>query len=114
MNRSKLPMLLVVWATATSVRGEVEAPLRDDPRGRQAARALEEGPRTPEDRLNILEIARAEAHRSGLSSGRAAPPRAAGNAWVNLGPRTANFEKNGVIYLKVDSGRARTVLVHPT
>jgi len=116
MKRPRLPvsLSLVVWAAATPVLGEVEAPLRDDPRGRQAARALEEGLRTPEDRLNILEIARAEARRSGLSGGRAAPARAAGNAWVNLGPRTANFEKNGVIYYKVDSGRPRTILVHPT
>jgi len=114
MKGSNLPVsLLVVYAAATAVRGEVEGPLRDDPRGRQAARSVEEGLRTPEDRLNILEIARAEARRLGLSA-RAVATRAAGIAWVNLGPRTANFEKNGVTYNKVDSGRPRTILVHPT
>src|SRR5438309_955721 len=114
MKGSNLPVsLLVVYAAATAVRGEVEGPLRDDPRGRQAARSVEEGLRTPEDRLNILEIARAEARRLGLSA-RAVATRAAGIAWVNLGPRTANFEKNDVTYLKVDSGRPRTILVHPT
>src|SRR5438132_10755369 len=114
MKGSNVPVsLLVVCAAATAVRGEVEGPLRDDPRGRQAARSVEEGLRTPEDRLNILEIARAEARRLGLSA-RAVATRAAGIAWVNLGPRTANFEKNDVTYLKVDSGRPRTILVHPT
>jgi photosystem II stability/assembly factor-like uncharacterized protein len=108
--------LALSWAAAAG-RAEVEGPVRDDPRGRQAARALEQGVRTSDDRLRILEIARSEARRwaiSNLSAGPLQAARVPGNAWVNLGPRTANFEKNGVTYFKVDSGRPRTILVHPT
>ena len=108
--------LALSWA-AVSGRAEVEGPVRDDPRGRQAARALEQGVRTSDDSLRLLEIARSEARRWGISNLGAGPlqaTRVPGNAWVNLGPRTANFEKNGVTYYKVDSGRPRTILVHPT
>ena len=52
--------LALSWA-AVAGRAEMESPVRDDPRGRQAARALEQGVRTPDDRLQILMIARAEA-----------------------------------------------------
>src|SRR5207253_10147508 len=104
MKGSNLPVsLLVVYAAATAVRGEVEGPLRDDPRGRQAARSVEEGLRTPEDRLNIREIARAEARRLGLSA-RAAATRAAGVAWGTLGPRTASVERPGVTCSKDGAG----------
>ncbi len=47
------------------------------------------------------------AHRAGL----AVP----GNQWVNLGPSNASFIKNGSVTLNVvDSGRLRTILVHPS
>src|SRR5947199_4462261 len=78
---------------------------------------MEECVRTSEDRLRILETSRLEARRWGLSNISEGPVQAArvpGNAWVNLGPSSANFEKNGVTYNKVDSGRPRTILVHPT
>ena len=117
MKRGGFVLLLaLVWAGA-AVRAEIEGGVADDPRGRQAARAIEEGVRTSEDRLRILETARLEARRWGLSNIAEGPVQAArvpGNAWVNLGPSSANFEKNGVTYNKVDSGRPRTILVHPT
>src|SRR5205823_3260305 len=117
MTRGGVVLLLaLVWAGA-AVRAEIEGGVADDPRGRQAARAIEEGVRTSEDRLRILETARLEARRWGLSNIAEGPVQAArvpGNAWVNLGPSSANFEKNGVTYNKVDSGRPRTILVHPT
>ena len=108
--------LALVWA-GSGARAEIEGRVGDDPRGRQAARAIEEGVRTPEDRLRILETARSEARRWGLSNVADGPVRAAripGTAWVNLGPSSADFETNGVTYFKVDSGRPRTILVHPT
>src|SRR4051812_40152621 len=108
----QLTFVLAVWAASLGVRAESEGPVRDDPRGRQAARAIDEGARTPEDRFNILQIARAEARKmQPTASGPAPAARVPGSAWVNLGPRTANFEKNGVTYFKVDSGRPRTILV---
>ena len=117
MKRTGFVLLLaLVWAGA-AVRAEIEDRVADDPRGRQAARAIEEGARTPEDRLRILETARSEARRWGLSNAAEGPvhaARAPGTAWVNLGPSSANFETNGVTYHKVDSGRPRTILVHPT
>lgn len=106
--------MLLLALVITAGRAGAGGGVRDDPRGRQAARAIEEGVRTPEDRLRILEAARSEARRWGLATGGPAQAaRVAGNAWVNLGPRTANFEVNGVKYFKVDSGRPRTILVHP-
>ena len=111
-RKRELALLLVSAALAA----RAEAPIRDDPRARLIGRELDEGSRSPEDRLRILEIARGEALRWSARSASDAlqPVRAAGNAWVNLGPRSANFERNGVIFDKVDSGRMRNVLVHPT
>lgn len=38
-----------------------------------------------------------------------------GNTWTNLGPTTASFIKNGSVTLNVvDSGRLRTIVVHPS
>ena len=111
-RKRELALLLVSAALAA----RAEAPIRDDPRARLIGRELDEGSRSPEDRLRVLEIARGEALRWSARSASDAlqPVRAAGNAWVNLGPRSANFERNGVIFDKVDSGRTRNILVHPT
>ena len=113
-QRSELVSLLVSAAIATGA--QAATPVRDDPRGRLIGRELDEGWRSPEDRLRILEIARSEALKWSATNvgGATQPLRAAGSAWVNLGPRSANFEKNGVTFNKVDSGRPRNVLVHPT
>src|SRR5207244_5788915 len=110
----ELALLLVAAALTTSAHAD--APDRDDPRGRLIGRELDEGSRSPEDRLRILEIARGEALKWSArnASGALQSVRAAGSAWVNLGPRSANFEKNGITFSKVDSGRPRNVLVHPT
>jgi len=51
MKRGGFVLLLaLVWAGA-AVRAEIEGGVADDPRGRQAARAIEEGVRTSADRL---------------------------------------------------------------
>ncbi|MFL5311188.1 MAG: hypothetical protein ACJ79H_12110, partial [Myxococcales bacterium] len=107
-------LVLLSAALASGVRAE--EPVHDDPRGRLVARELDEGRRTPEDRLRIVEIARSEALKwsAEKAGGALQPVRAGGSAWVNVGPRSANFEKNGVTFNKVDSGRPRNVLVHPT
>src|SRR5438270_6325526 len=100
---------LLAASAALTAGARAERSIRDDPRARLIGRELDEGSRSPEDRLRILEIARGEALRWSARSASDAlqPVRAAGNAWVNLGPRSANFERNGVIFDKVDSGRMR-------
>src|SRR5712664_1062429 len=101
-----LALLLLSGALATGAQA-AGARVRDDPRGRSVGRELDEGARSPEDRLRILEIARSEALKwpARNAGGALQPLRAAGSAWVNLGPRSANFETNGVTFFKVDSGR---------
>jgi hypothetical protein len=94
--------------------GEVDL---DDPQGRARARERTDGDREPADQLEILRIAEQEAARYGLrrSPGVQAQSRVGGAGWVSLGPTDAAVEKNGSVTLnKVDSGRARRVLVHPT
>src|SRR5437870_13181165 len=98
MKRTGFVLLLaLVWAGA-ALRAEIEGSVADDPRGRQAARAIEEGVRTSEDRLRILETARSAARRWGLSNVAEGPLQAArvtGTACANPGPSSANSEQNG-------------------
>jgi hypothetical protein len=88
----------------------------DDPIGRMRSRdALDDGVRTPEIQKQILDAAASEALRYGIGrSGRITSAAVAGSAWVNIGPTTADFENNGGTYYKVDSGRARKIIVDPT
>ena len=105
---------LIAATLALSSSAFAEEPERDDPRGRMRANEILQGVRTPEAQLEILRIAQAEAARTGIGSlGIDQPVRAPGSAWVNLGPTSADFEKNGGMYFKVDSGRARNILVDP-
>ncbi len=86
---------------------------KDDPRGRARALELLNGPRTPEAQLGILRAAESEALKYGLRSGSLRAARVPGRAWINLGPTSDNYEVNGGTYTKVDSGRARSILVDP-
>ena len=110
--------LLLFAALALSARAE-ERPDADDPIGRmRAERAGDIGIRTPEMQQRILDEAQSEKLRSGLGAGVFRPVAAmaaavAGSAWVNIGPTTADLEKNGGTYFKVDSGRARKIIVDP-
>ena len=110
--RGACAVFAVLALSAASLAGEPE---RDDPRGRQRARELLDGERTPEAQLEILRIAQAEAARLRIAPGAPdAPVRAPGSAWINLGPTSAELEKNGSItYFKQDSGRARGIAVDP-
>ncbi len=86
----------------------------DDPRGRAKAMELLNGPRTAEAQLGILRAAESEAIKYGLRRGGPQQPvRVPGKAWISLGPTGASYEFNGGIYYKVDSGRARGILVDP-
>ncbi len=46
--------------------------------------------------------------------GRELPAATVAGTWVNLGPTSSDFTQNGIQLTKVDSGRARTILPHPT
>lgn len=48
------------------------------------------------------------------AKGTEAPAVVTPGVWVNIGPTTSNFTQNGIQLTKVDSGRARTILPHPT
>jgi hypothetical protein len=104
-------LALAVLSLAAHAGGEPE---QDDPIGRTRVRHSEDGARTPEIQLQILRETEAEALKYGLKGGgRSSALRVAGSAWVNIGPTTADLEINGGTYNKVDSGRARKVLVDP-
>ena len=102
-------MLSPIVAIALTAALAAAEPEMDDPRGRLEARIAEDGVRPIEVQLRILDAARSEALRYSAL----APARVAGSAWVNIGPATADFEQNGVTFFKVDSGRARKILVDP-
>ena len=61
MKRITFVLCLALVCAGAEARAEMEGRVADDPRGRQAARAIEEGQRTPDDRLRILQTARSEA-----------------------------------------------------
>src|SRR5215831_628442 len=107
----KLGLTMSVAAFAAAA-GE---PVRDDPRARLEARIADEGLRSAETQLEILRAAEGEAQKYGLRGGSGILRSAvvAGSAWVNIGPNNANFQDNGGVYHKVDSGRARRIIVDP-
>ena len=107
------PLLLLLAALAFSANAD-EGPDGDDPIGRrQAERAGDIGIRTPEMQRRILDEAQSEKLRSAgrIRMATVLTPGAA--AWVNIGPTTADSEFNGNTYYKVDSGRARRIIVDP-
>jgi hypothetical protein len=103
-----------ILALALAALGaRAEAPERDDPRGRIESQQIVDGLRTPEEQLAILRAAESEARKYGMRPGIERFAAVAGTAWVNVGPSTADFEYNGAVYHKVDSGRARRIIVDP-
>ncbi|MBL0312145.1 MAG: PKD domain-containing protein [Holophagaceae bacterium] len=75
------------------------------------------GPWTPEYQRFVMGVAAQERERhEDLHYGsRTAALAAPGTLWTNLGPANASYIKNGSVTLNVvDSGRLRTILVHPT
>ena len=88
----------------------------DDPRARAEARALAASGRTPEEQLQLLRLAHAEAVKYGL--GRAPGPDAPavsvqGSAWVNLGPNSGT-QLSPLSQGVTDSGRAQKIVPHPS
>src|SRR5258708_36549414 len=102
-RRNVKKTLLLIAALSFSVHAEDHD--RDDPIGRKRAQnMLDEGVRTAEFQKQILDAAASEAQRYGIGSGgaRLTSAAVAGSAWVSIGPTTADFEKNGGTYYKVD------------
>jgi hypothetical protein len=78
---------------------------RDDPTSRLEWERAVFGTVTPAFRTQVIKEGRRHGERK----------NAAGPSWVNIGPTTADFEQNGSFTGHVrDSGRARTILPHPT
>ena len=115
--------LVVPWARAQEtrtddttpsvvIRTEVEDPdakagdaEQDDPTARLAWQRGAWGLVTPAFRANALKEGKIHSDKK----------NAPGPKWVNIGPTNADFEQNGSFTGHVrDSGRARTILPHPT
>ena len=80
-------------------------PEKDDPTGRLAWQRQAWGVVTPAFRANALREGR---NHSGKKNAR-------GPKWVSIGPDAAEFDQNGSFTgHEIDSGRARTILPHPT
>ena len=80
-------------------------PEKDDPTGRLEWQRRAWGVATAASRANILREGR---DHSGKKNAR-------GTKWVNIGPADAEFDQNGSFTgHEIDSGRARTILPHPT
>src|SRR3954468_14708378 len=78
---------------------------RDDPNLRLEAERAAWGVVTPAFRQNALKEGKSHSGKKNL----------AGRTWVNIGPTGADYEQNGSFTGHVrDSGRARSILPHPT
>ncbi len=89
--------------------------LKDDAAGRMEWwRERMGGELGPDFSRRIVREAEAERQKHPTAFPGASFAAAAAGAWVNLGPTGADFEQNGITYFKVDSGRIRAILPHPT
>ena len=80
-------------------------PQKDDPTGRLEWQRQAWGVVTPAFRANALREGRAHSNKK----------NARGPKWVNIGPADSDFDQNGSFTgYEIDSGRARTILPHPT
>ena len=92
---------------ATIVERELQepGPEKDDPTGRLEWQRQAWGVVTPAFRANALREGRDHSNKK----------NARGPKWVNIGPDAAEFDQNGSFTgHEIDSGRARTILPHPT
>src|ERR1700738_4771159 len=88
--------------------------IEDDPRARMEWQRRDRGIPSVEFNRHRLPLRQS---RSGLPSGTAATgfaPTTSGPIWVPIGPTGADYEQNFYTALARDSGRARTILPHPT
>ena len=117
MKSGQAVRALVEALAATGAMAAERAHQSDDPVGRARARAILDGERDPAAQIEILRAAGEEAERWGLRRlpGHETHARVSGAAWVNVGPDNAAFAINGgTILSKIDSGRAKKILPHPT
>ena len=111
-DRSDSPVLQ--QRTQSHPRESGKREIEDDPRARMEWQRRDRGIPSVEFNRHRLQLRQS---RSGLPSGTAATGLAAstsGPIWVPIGPTGADYEQNGYSGLVRDSGRARTILPHPT
>jgi len=86
-------------------------PEQDDPRARMEWQRHDRGMPSVEFKEHVLNLRR---ERSAVRA-QAATPGSGSPTWVPIGPTGADYEQNGAFTGFVrDSGRARTILPHPT
>lgn len=99
------------------MRGE-DGPVRDEAEGRLEWWRNRMGGDLGADFYHrlIKEAEKERAHSPGLfpRQGQERPMAVSAPSWVNLGPTRADFTQNGTTLHKVDSGRLRTILPHPS
>jgi len=111
-DRSDSPVLQ--QRTQSHQRESGKREIEDDPRARMEWQRRERGIPSVEFNRHRLQLRQS---RSGLPRGTAATTFAAstsGPIWVPIGPTGADYEQNFYSGLVRDSGRARTILPHPT
>ncbi len=95
----------VALTEEADAEAKASLPEQDNPTARLEWQRAAWGVVTPEFRSNAMKEGK----------NHSAKKNAPGPKWVNIGPMGANFEQNGSFTGHVrDSGRARTVLPHPT
>ena len=104
--------IAVFLLLASAVRAQESEPIPDDPGGRARARALIEGPRSPDQQMHILEEAARETAKWKITSLRASSA-VSGSAWVNVGPATGT-QVSPLTQSAADTGRMRKIVPHPT
>jgi photosystem II stability/assembly factor-like uncharacterized protein len=96
----------------TEAKGEASEPETDDPTARLEAQRIAWGTVTPKFRSSVIKEGW---KHSGRKDGEKRFFPGFGPRWVNIGPTGADYEQNGSFTGHVeDSGRARTILPHPT
>ena len=111
-DRSDSPVLQ--QRTQSHQREAGKREIEDDPRARMEWQRSERGIPSVEFNRHRLQLRQS---RSGLPGGTVATGLAAstsGPIWVPIGPTGADYEQNFYSGLVRDSGRARTILPHPT
>jgi hypothetical protein len=97
-------------AQQTKDRSRIE---RDDPRARLDAQRAARGIPSQQYKEHLFRLRQAQAASRGGPAPFVTPPFSA--QWVPIGPTGADYQQNGTFTIfERDSGRARTILPHPT
>lgn len=92
----------------------IDARITDDPAGRsEAIKEQFGGDFTAEFMEQVLNAANQQVAQYG-PAGRGGIKTTAGGEWTNIGPTRSNWIQNGVRLTESDTGRVRSLLIHPS